>query len=81
MSGKWNPEKYKDDYRSALMKLIEEKIRLGGKLPAARGGARKKPSNVIDLVSVLQESIKQSKQDGKQKKKAAAPKRPIKKAA
>ena len=25
MSSKWNPEKYRDDYREALMKVIEEK--------------------------------------------------------
>ena len=26
MSAKWNPEKYKDDYREALMDVIEEKV-------------------------------------------------------
>ena len=31
MSSKWNPEKYKDDYREALMEVIEEKVEAGGK--------------------------------------------------
>ena len=31
MSSEWNPEKYKDDYREALMDVIEEKVESGGK--------------------------------------------------
>src|SRR5262249_6711426 len=31
MSVKWDPGRYKDDYKSALMNLIEEKIKSGGK--------------------------------------------------
>ena len=49
MSSKWNPEKYKDDYREALMEVIEEKPK---KTP--------KPTKVIDLVSVLQKSLEQT---------------------
>src|ERR1700751_1713671 len=30
MSSKWNPEKYWDDYREALMEVIEDKIEHGG---------------------------------------------------
>src|SRR6188474_2557217 len=29
MSEKWNPEKYKDDYREALLEVIEEKVESG----------------------------------------------------
>jgi len=57
MSTAWKPEMYHDDYREALEKVIEEKVAHGGKsLPAPRKTA--KPANVIDLVSVLQDSIK-----------------------
>ena len=58
MTGKWNPESYKDDYREALMEVIEEKVAAGGK-EVARGKKAKsvKATNVIDLVSVLQQSI------------------------
>src|SRR2546427_1094580 len=31
MSSKWNPEKYRDDYREALMDVIEEKSKLAEK--------------------------------------------------
>src|ERR1044072_8739583 len=30
MSAKWDPEKYHDDYRDAVMKVIEEKVEHGG---------------------------------------------------
>src|SRR5437867_8092302 len=31
MSSKWDPKKYRDDYRDALMEVIEEKVEAGGK--------------------------------------------------
>ena len=69
MSAKWKPEMYHDEYRAALEKLIEEKIEHGGEgLPAPR--KPRKPTNVIDLVSVLQKSIKQSQGRAKGRKAA-----------
>ncbi len=63
MTAKWEPEKYKDDYREAVEKMIQEKVEHGGEeLPAPR--KKHKPSNVVDLVSVLQQSIKET-QGGK----------------
>jgi len=60
MTAKWEPEKYHDQYREALVQVIEEKVAAGGKsLPAAKPAAAK-PTKVIDLVSVLQESLKQA---------------------
>ena len=73
MTGPWKPEKYSDDYRSALLKLIEEKSKHGGHLPKTATRSKKAPSNVIDLVSVLQESINESKRGGGEK--AAKPKK------
>jgi DNA end-binding protein Ku len=68
MSGKWEPEKHKDDYREALMEVIEEKIAAGGKeLPAEKGKARK-ATNVVDLVAVLQESLDRAKGKKTEKK-------------
>ncbi len=65
MTDKWEPEKYKDEYREALMKVIQEKISAGGKeLPETKTKAKKK-SNVVDLVSILQQSLDQT---GKGKK-------------
>ena len=60
MSSKWNPEKYKDDYRKALMEVIEEKVEAGGKEIEEKPKKAPKPTKVIDLVSVLQKSLEQT---------------------
>jgi DNA end-binding protein Ku len=78
MSAKWNPEKYKDDYREALMEVIEEKVEAGGKEIEEKPRKAPKPTKVIDLVSVLQKSLEQT---GGAKKKTATKARPAKKAA
>jgi DNA end-binding protein Ku len=55
MSVPWQPEKYKDEYRDAVLELIEQKAQnkqIPGKAtPAPRS------TNVVDLVKVLQESL------------------------
>jgi DNA end-binding protein Ku len=82
MSSKWNPEKYKDDYREALMEVIEEKVEAGGKEIEEKPKKAPKPTKVIDLVSVLQKSLDQT---GAKKKATAKSRRkqkqPAKKAA
>ncbi len=83
MSSKWNPEKYHDDYREALMEVIEEKVETGGKEIEEKPKTAPKPTKVIDLVSVLQKSLEQT---GGAKKKSttksrAKQKQPAKKAA
>ena len=60
MSAKWNPEKYKDDYREALMEVIEEKVEAGGKEIEERPKKAPKPTKVIDLVKVLQQSLERT---------------------
>jgi DNA end-binding protein Ku len=71
LSDKWNPEKYKDEYRHALMELIEKKAE-GEPVPAAKHP--RQPTKVIDLVSVLQKSIEES-QKGRKPAASKAPKR------
>jgi len=66
MSSKWEPEKYKDDYREALMEVIEEKVESGGEEIEEKPKEKKTPTKVIDLVAVLQESLK-AQQGGKKK--------------
>ncbi len=68
MSAKWDPEKYKDDYREALMHVIEEKVEAGGKEIEEKPRKAAKPTKVIDLVKVLQQSLEQT---GSKKKKTA----------
>jgi DNA end-binding protein Ku len=59
MSAKWQPDNYHDDYKEGLQKLIEKKVASGGhELPAPRKS--KKATNAVDLVSVLQQSIRQT---------------------
>ena len=76
MTSKWDPEKYHDDYREALMEVIEEKVESGGKEIEAKPKKGPTPTKVIDLVAVLQQSLAQS-QSGKKKPaaKSAASKR------
>jgi DNA end-binding protein Ku len=58
MSGQWDPDKYTDDYRGALLKLIHKKIESGEEAVVGETPSKKSPTKVIDLVSVLQESLK-----------------------
>jgi DNA end-binding protein Ku len=55
MSVPWEPEKYRDEYRTAVMEMIEQKAQhkevAGKPTPAVRA------TNVVDLVKVLQESL------------------------
>jgi DNA end-binding protein Ku len=67
MSEDWDPERYTDEYRSALMKLIDRKVASGGKALPAGGHAAKRTTNVIDLAAVLQQSLSEA---GKSKKAA-----------
>jgi DNA end-binding protein Ku len=60
MSGEWKPEKYKDDYREALMDVIEEKVEHGGEEIEEKPREKKTPTKVIDLVEVLKRSLEQS---------------------
>lgn len=58
MSVEWDPQRYKDEYKEALMKLIERKIAAGGnELPEGEKPKARAATNVIDLVEVLQKSL------------------------
>lgn len=92
MTTPWDPDNYKDDYREALEDMIEDKVAHGDTKPV-KAAKTKRPTNVIDLVSVLQESLQKSgsKTKGKTASKAKTPaksepksrakKAPVKKAA
>ncbi|MBV9299402.1 MAG: Ku protein [Verrucomicrobia bacterium] len=59
MTSEWKPEQYTDQYHEALEKLIEEKIEHPGEEPQVPV-KKKKPTNVVDLMSVLQQSIQKT---------------------
>jgi DNA end-binding protein Ku len=80
MTEDWDPERYTDEYKSALMKLIERKVEAGGKALPSGHEREKRPTNVIDLASVLERSLKEAgagshkaaaKHKAKSRKKAA----------
>src|SRR6266567_1607040 len=55
MSSAWEPQKYRDEYRDAVMELIEQKANKKEIAPKVEVKAR--ATNVVDLVKVLQESL------------------------
>jgi DNA end-binding protein Ku len=57
MKTKWKPEAFKDEYEKALKDLIARK--LAGKKIKAPKAVKSQPSNVIDLVAILQKSLHQ----------------------
>jgi DNA end-binding protein Ku len=60
MTSEWRPEQYTDQYHQALEKMIEEKIEHGGGA-APVAAKKKKPTNVVDLGAILQQSIQQTR--------------------
>lgn len=75
MTTPWEPEEYKDDYREALEDMIEDKVAHGDTKPV-KAAKTKRPTNVIDLVSVLQESLQKSSARSSAKKKTEPKTRP-----
>lgn len=69
MSEAWEPQKYHDEYREALLKVIDDKIAAGGKELPTPASHAPKAGKVVDLVSVLQESLNQAQAAKKAQKK------------
>jgi DNA end-binding protein Ku len=67
LTSEFEPEKYTDEYRTALLELIESKRNGKETVTAA---TKEAPSNVTDLMAALQASIDRTKP-----KKAAAPRK------
>jgi len=58
MSGKFEPQSYRDSYRDQLMSMIEDRAK--GKPVKAKAAAKAKPATeVVNLMDVLQESLRQ----------------------
>jgi DNA end-binding protein Ku len=73
MTVKWDPTRYKDDYRSALIKVIEEKVKAGGEFKTPSNKKSRKATNVIDLADVLRRSLAETKSKTKTAGKKSAP--------
>ncbi len=59
MSVPWEPEKYRDEYRSAVLEVIEQKAQ--NREVADKPMTSTRATNVVDLVKVLQESLSRNK--------------------
>jgi DNA end-binding protein Ku len=81
MSGSWDPAKYTDEYRHSLLELIHKKIESGGKTPPGAPPPKHKPTKVIDLVAVLQQSLENAQGGFAAKKTSHKHKKTLKKAA
>jgi DNA end-binding protein Ku len=55
LSADWNPEKYTDEYRDNLMKVIAAKLK--GRKPKLEERATPRESNVVDLMERLRASL------------------------
>jgi len=77
LEGPWQPDKYRDRYRDALLAAIERKLEGRAVAPAERGG--RAPTKVVDLMSALEASLKvQPKREGARaagRRDAAAPRK------
>lgn len=67
----FNPEKYHDEYRTALMELIEEKKNGEQTVTATEQKTAPVASNVTDLMSALQASLDKTKKKPATRKKVA----------
>ena len=68
MSGDWDPDLYKDEFKAAIMTLVEKKAR-AGKTETVIEPQEESPAyadNVIDLTELLQRSLKGAKRGGKE---------------
>lgn len=70
MTSKWNPTHFKDEYRTTLHKYVDNlaKQAKSGKLKQIRRKTKKAPAkkdkNVIDIASLLEESLKENRSHG-----------------
>jgi DNA end-binding protein Ku len=61
MTGEFNADEYADNYREALMAVIEKKV--AGEKPEP--SARAEPTNITDLMAALEASVSAARQDRK----------------
>ncbi|HEX2844652.1 MAG TPA: Ku protein, partial [Candidatus Limnocylindria bacterium] len=59
MTGEFNADEYQDDYRQALMAVIERKVAGEKPEPAQRA----EPTNITDLMAALEASVAAARQD------------------
>jgi len=81
MTVKWDPTRYTDDYRSALLELIERKVEQGGRAAPTTARAARGQGKVIDLMAALKQSLDEAAQTRRTKSRPASKTRSRRKAA
>lgn len=71
LSAEWNPEKYTDEYRDNLLKIIQAKLK--GRKPKLTERETPQSAEVVDLMARLRASL-ESRQGGAKKRKTATAK-------
>lgn len=83
MSTKWNPDDYQDEFRERLHKVIKERMAAHGVVKHAEDDAQPTEgaaTNVVDFMSLLQQSIDRNKRTPAKKNVSAQAKAPARKA-
>jgi DNA end-binding protein Ku len=70
LAASWEPEKYTDDYRANLMKVIRAKLK--GRAPTLEAPEERQSAEVVDLMERLRRSL-EGAQGGRKKTAAAKP--------
>lgn len=81
MTVKWDPARYTDDYRSALLELIERKVEQGGRVAPTAARPARGQGKVIDLMAALKQSLDEAAQTRRTKSRPATKTRSRRKAA
>jgi len=75
MAGKWEPEKYRDEYRRDILKIVEEKVAAGKSksVESTQPAAARAPQRgkVIDIMHLLRQSVKDAEKHGASKQRKA----------
>lgn len=67
LSGGWDPQAYRDEYRDALLHYIEEKAK-GGIAAPVEPEEKREPGKVIDIMELLKRSVEQVSKRGTKRK-------------
>jgi len=74
MTERWQPKKFHDEYRDALMKLVQKKVKSGRTAEIAGPAAlpHEKEPETLNFITALQQSMRKSTAVKKTPRKSAA---------
>lgn len=75
MTTNWNPSDHKDTYRADIMKLVKNKVRAGKATEISEDYEKRdesSPTQVLDLMPLLQKSLRRNKSLGAKLRRASA---------